>query len=271
MTTIDKRPWTVVTTKSDEANYCLGVFGSPFSSLPFRSLLLCLAIYGEQRHQIWGGALSIDTFDSAQLLINGIDPQLVCPFCLKTDGAPPSSTHACIFCNAPMHAWCGFCSSGKQEPGGGCCFRRICRPCIVGRQQETSGSAQQPSAMVQQPMLRTSACKRAKECIDISSEKDLCLAAKMVTKIQIINKQQVTKGVKTRKVEAKYSLKKQVQQYHKVTILCLHKWKLAQIKIAQIKNRRIKKTAEQFRSANAPTRTKRQRKAIPIEKQQKRL
>ena len=58
----------------------------------------------------------------------------------------------------------------------------------------------------------------------------------MVTKIQITNKQQVTKGVKTGKVEGKYSLRKQVQQYHKVTILCLHRWKLA-----QIKNRRIKK------------------------------
>ena len=63
----------------------------------------------------------------------------------------------------------------------------------------------------------------------------------MVTKIQITNKQQVTKEVNTRKVEAKHSLRKQVQQYHKVTILCLHRWKLAQIKIAQIKNRRIKK------------------------------
>ena len=40
----------------------------------------------------------------------------------------------------------------------------------------------------------------------------------MVTEIQITNKQQVTKRVKTGKVEAKYSIRKQVQQYHKVTI-----------------------------------------------------
>ena len=40
----------------------------------------------------------------------------------------------------------------------------------------------------------------------------------MVTKIQITNKRQVMKRVKTGKVEAKHSLIKQVQQYHKVTI-----------------------------------------------------
>ena len=109
-------------------------------SFPLPSLVPC-HFWRAMALDLWG-ALSIDTFYSAQLLINGMDPQLVCPFCLKTDGAPPSSTRAGIFCSAPMHAWCGFCSCGKQEPGGGCCFRRICRSCIVGRQQETSGSVQ---------------------------------------------------------------------------------------------------------------------------------
>ena len=59
--------------------------------------------------------------------------------------------------------------------------------------------------------------------------------------IQTADGKQVTKRLKIKKVKTNYSLRKQVQQYHKVTILCLHRWKLAQIKIAQIKNRRIKK------------------------------
>ena len=47
--------------------------------------------------------------------------------------------------------------------------------------------------------------------------------------IQIEDKQQVVKKVKTTLAEANYTLKKQVRQCPKVTIFCLHKWKQAQI------------------------------------------
>ena len=170
MTKIDKRLWIVVTTTRNEANYCLSVSGSPFSSFP--SLPMCLAIHGEQRHQLRGPP-SVKTFYPAQLLVNGMDAKFVCSFYLKTNGALLRSTHSSIFCNTPMHAWCGFCSCGKQELGDGCCFRRICRSCIAGRQQQTIESVQQPLATVQQAILPMSARKRAQEWIGNSSGKDL--------------------------------------------------------------------------------------------------
>ena len=45
--------------------------------------------------------------------------------------------------------------------------------------------------------------------------------------IQTADRQKVMQKVKTTPVEANNSLKKQVQQCHKVTIFCLHKWKPA--------------------------------------------
>ena len=47
--------------------------------------------------------------------INSMDTKLVCPFCLKADETPPTSTHACVSYDTPMYAWCGFCSCSKQE------------------------------------------------------------------------------------------------------------------------------------------------------------
>ena len=149
----------------------LGRPSLPFLYVPFPCVLPFLLSNGTRSR----GAPSVNAFYPVQLLINGIDAKLVCVFCLKTDGAPPSSTHSCIFYNPNRHVrmvWI-FCSCSEQELGGSCCVRRICRSCIDGHQQQTIGSVQQPIAMVQWPMLPTSVHKRAQACIDISSEKYL--------------------------------------------------------------------------------------------------
>ena len=91
-------------------------------SLPFPFASLFLVSNGTRSTDLlW--VPSVNILYPAQFLTNGIDEKLVCPSCLKTDRAPPSSTHSCVSCNTPMYAWCGFCICSKQEPGGGCCSR----------------------------------------------------------------------------------------------------------------------------------------------------
>ena len=84
-------------------------------SLPF-----CLPISSEQWHQIYRSIVgALGRHLAPRSIIDQWHECEVCPFCLKIEGAPPSSTHACVSCNAPMYAWCGFYSCGKQEAGGG--------------------------------------------------------------------------------------------------------------------------------------------------------
>ena len=92
-------------------------------SLPFLSASLFLVSNGTRSTDLlW--VSSINILYPFYLLKYGMDAQPVCSFCLKTDGAPPTSTYACVSYNAPMYEWCSFCSCGKQEPRGGC-FSRV--------------------------------------------------------------------------------------------------------------------------------------------------
>ena len=58
---------------------------------------------------------SVNILHPTQLLTNGMDAKPVCPFCLKTDGAPPSLTHACASCNAPMYGVVSVVATSKSE------------------------------------------------------------------------------------------------------------------------------------------------------------
>ena len=91
-------------------------------SLPFPFVSLFLVSNGTRSTDLlW--VPSVNILHPAQLSTNAMDAKPVCPFCLKTNGALPSSTHACVSYNAPMYAWCCFCSCNKQDPRGGCCSR----------------------------------------------------------------------------------------------------------------------------------------------------
>ena len=70
-------------------------------ALSFSSTLPFLVIRGAR---YMGGVFSQRFFTllNCQLAaLTSRDAKPISPFCLKTNGAPPSSTHACIFCNPP--------------------------------------------------------------------------------------------------------------------------------------------------------------------------
>ena len=67
-------------------------------------LFFYLVISSHQRCYIcgWRTQPTFFTLLNCQLAaLPSRDAKPISPFCLKTNGAPPSSTHACIFCNPP--------------------------------------------------------------------------------------------------------------------------------------------------------------------------
>ena len=84
-------------TRQTIASALLDVPSLPF---PFASLFLVSNVT-RTTDLLW--VPSVNILHPAQLLTNGTDAKPVCPFCLKTDRAPQSSSHACVSYNAPMY------------------------------------------------------------------------------------------------------------------------------------------------------------------------
>ena len=154
------------------------------------------------------------------------DTKPISLFCIKTNGAPPSSTHACMCYNPP-------------------CPNRVVFAAVANKIQDAA-VAWGPSAFLHgwMPMANPWQCPIAINSgsmaimVHFSSQENpsivRCYKYKDLIswneQIQTAYRQQVMKKVKTTPMEANYSLKKQVQLCHKVTIFCFHKWKPAQIR-----------------------------------------
>ena len=120
-------------------------------------------------------------------------------------------------------------------------------------------------------MLRTSARKRAQEWIDISSEKDLMSCSEDGDKDSDYEQEASDKGSEDWESGGETQPQKASATVPQGDDIMLAQMETGTDQDCTDQESKDQKTAEQFRSASAPTRTKRQRKTIPIEKQRKRL
>ena len=120
-------------------------------------------------------------------------------------------------------------------------------------------------------MLRTSARKRAQEWIDISSEKNLMSCNEDGDKDSDCKQATSDEGSEDWESGGAIQPQKASATVPQGDNIMLAQMETGTDQDCTDQESKDQKTAEQFRSASAPTRTKRQRKTIPIEKQWKRL
>ena len=134
------------------------------------------------------------------------DAKPISLFCLKTNGAPPRSPHACIFCNPPCTNRAVFAATASRIQDtavalGASAFLHGWMPMANPQQCPTTINNGSMTIMVYFSSQESPGIVRCYKNKDLISWNE---------QFQTVDRQQVMQKVKATPVEAHYSLKKQV-------------------------------------------------------------